>query len=113
MQSPDRLSEPGAKDRARRGVKTMIRLLGVAGLVAALTLAGLSRAGDEKKDPAPAKKARAGKGAVDLESIFKKLDTNGDGVLSLEESKRLPEVYKPAGRRRGFGDFDPVRFKKL
>jgi Ca2+-binding EF-hand superfamily protein len=87
----------------------MTRLLGVFGLVAALGLVGTGWAGDNKGE-----KKGDRKGGPDLEGIFKKLDADGDGKISLEEFKKLPEVYRP-GRLGGFGGggFDPEQLKKM
>lgn len=79
----------------------MTRVLGVAGLAAAFFLgAGALTADDkeEKKGPAPEKKA-----GVDFEALFKKLDKDGDGKLSLEEFKRLEEFYRPPQGKGRFG----------
>ncbi len=86
----------------------MTRLLGVCGLVAALGLVGAGRADDEQPEP----KQPARKAGPDLEALFKKLDTNGDGKVSLDEFKKLPEVY-PAARRLGGAGLDPDRLKKI
>jgi hypothetical protein len=75
--------------------------------------AGDEKEGDEKKEQPKVEV----KSKVDLEALFKKLDINGDGKISLEEFKKLEEFYKPVGetpKKKGAkGGFDPEKIKKL
>ncbi|MCI0456900.1 MAG: EF-hand domain-containing protein [Gemmataceae bacterium] len=87
----------------------MSRLLGVCGLVAALALVGTGHAGDKKEQKGNRKSG------PDLEALFKKLDADGDGKISMEEFKKLPELYRPErpGGFGGFGGLDPDQLKKM
>ncbi len=91
----------------------MTRWLGLTGLLAALLLVGSGSAADDNDPPKPAKKTN------DLEELFKKLDANGDGKLSLEEFKKLEQFYKPrrqfggGGFQFGQGGLNPEKLKKL
>jgi len=71
-------------------------------VLAALTLVALSAgatwAGGDKKEAKPVQPKVEAKGQVDLEALFKKLDVNGDGQISLEEFKKLEQYYKPAAK---------------
>lgn len=58
----------------------------VAGVVTALFLVGVARAGDEKKAAPPADDKEA-----KLEAAFKKVDADGDGKLTKDEFKKLAE----------------------
>src|SRR6267378_4544393 len=80
-------------------------------VLALLFSAGVTWAGDQKKEQDKSET----KGKVDLEALFKKLDVNGDGVLSLEEFKKLEEFYKPAveAPKKAKGGFDKEKLKKL
>jgi Ca2+-binding EF-hand superfamily protein len=88
----------------------MIRGFGLTALVAAFLLAGSAGTGGEKQDQ-PKKE----KGTSDLDAVFKKLDADGDGKISPEEFRKLPNFYKPERRGGfgGFGGFDPEQLKKL
>jgi Ca2+-binding EF-hand superfamily protein len=96
-------------------------MLGVIGLAATFFLGVNGLAADDKDEKKPVAKTD-NKSGIDLEALFKKLDKDGDGKLSLEEFKRLEEFYKPApaqtggkGKGKGgfAGGFDPEMLKKL
>lgn len=74
-------------------------------------------AGDDKKEAQKDQPKVEAKGKVDLEALFKKLDVDGDGKISLEEFKKLEEFYKPVAetpkKKGGKGGFDPEKIKKL
>src|SRR5438477_9092535 len=80
--------------------------------------AGAAWAGDDKQEKKEPAKVET-KSKVDLEALFKKLDTDGDGKISLEEFKKLEEFYKPmieAPRKaaKGLkGGFDADKLKKM
>ena len=87
---------------------------------AALTVCVLSvstlGAGDDKKAEKKVQTKAATPGKVDLETLFKKLDVDGDGKISLEEFKKLDQFYKPLpenGKKFGKGGFDREKLKKL
>lgn len=92
----------------------MLRCLSVAVALTALNLAVPVWSQEKKDDEKPKVQKTDG---VDLEALFKKLDTDGDGKISLEEFKKLPELYKPATAKgkggKGKGNFDPEQIKKL
>jgi hypothetical protein len=94
----------------------MSRWFLAAGLTAVFALGGSARAGDDKKDPPKQEKQAKpdDKAKVDLDALFKKLDADGDGKISAEEFKKLPELYKPQPPRTGGrGQFDPEMIRKL
>ena len=73
-------------------------------------------AGGDKKPAQPEQPKVEAKGQVDLEALFKKLDVNGDGQISLEEFKKLEQFYKPMppeGKKFGKGGLDKEKLKKL
>ena len=63
--------------------------------------------------PAASAKPKAAKGDK-LEATFKKLDTNGDGVLSKEEFAKITELrHKKDGSAKGSGKRVDALFSKL
>jgi hypothetical protein len=70
----------------------MVRMLrlGLLLLVPVL-MVPLVQADDEKKPADPPKEAKKADG-IDWTAIFKKLDTNSDGQLSLDEFKKLADL---------------------
>jgi Ca2+-binding EF-hand superfamily protein len=73
----------------------------------------LSAAGLLALAPAASAKPKAAKGDK-LEAMFKKLDTNGDGVLSKEEFAKITELrHKKDGSAKGKGKGVEALFTKL
>src|SRR5262245_10408 len=82
-----------------RGKPTMLRTL------CALSVAGLLASAPDAA--AKTKEAKGDKAAL----LFKKLDTNGDGVLSKEEFAKITELRQKEGKGKGKGV--DVLFSKL
>jgi Ca2+-binding EF-hand superfamily protein len=92
----------------------------ITSVLAALALGTtLSFAADEKKPTEPAKTGEAAKGEKkegkkDPAEAFKKLDTNNDGKISLEEFKASPAGQKDATKAEEiFGKKDKDSDKNL
>jgi hypothetical protein len=66
-------------------MKTTLSIIGVLALVTSLTCA----------EEAPKGPKKPGKTPPDLEAIFKSIDKNGNGELSLEEFKSHHPPHKP------------------
>ena len=83
-------------------MKRLITTLGALALASALSLAE-----DKPAGPPPGAPGGPGGGRPSPEEIFKKLDTNNDGFISLEEFKAGPRAQKdPAKAEEIFKKMD-------
>jgi hypothetical protein len=87
----------------------MKRWFAMAGLLVVLLIAGTA-VGDDT--PAAGKGKKGAKGGQGLEAIFKKMDTNGDGYISLEEFKKAIES-RPKGKLKDNPEMIEKVFKRM